>query len=131
MVPTGSMQRGRLDGSGWSSPATYGPTTSGERWPRSGPGASTPLGPRGRRRCEGSGQGARVREGGAGRDRAVRHPAHIAGLYGDYGGRYVPETLIPALDELERGWLEAAQDTKFIVELEALGRTYAGRPTPL
>jgi tryptophan synthase beta chain len=61
----------------------------------------------------------------------VRHPTQIAGLYGDYGGRYVPETLIPALDELERGWREAAQDTKFIVELEALGRTYAGRPTPL
>ena len=30
------------------------------------------------------------------------------GLYGDYGGRYVPETLIPALDELERGWDEAS-----------------------
>jgi tryptophan synthase beta chain len=61
----------------------------------------------------------------------VRHPSQIVGLYGDYGGRYVPETLIPALDELERGWGEAAQDAKFIVDLEALGRTYAGRPTPL
>ena len=61
----------------------------------------------------------------------MRHPSQIAGLYGDYGGRYVPETLIPALDELERGWGEAAQDAKFIVDLEALGRTYAGRPTPL
>ena len=51
--------------------------------------------------------------------------------YGEYGGRYVPETLIPALDELEAGWRVAQADPAFDVELEALGREYAGRPTPL
>ncbi len=54
-----------------------------------------------------------------------------AGKYGAYGGRYVPETLIPALDELEAGWTEAQKDPAFEAELEHLGRSYAGRPTPL
>jgi tryptophan synthase beta chain len=54
-----------------------------------------------------------------------------AGLFGTYGGRYVPETLIPALDELEAGWREAQADPSFHEELEWLGRTFAGRPTPL
>jgi tryptophan synthase beta chain len=54
-----------------------------------------------------------------------------AGLYGLYGGRYVPETLIPALDELEAGWRTAQEDPAFASELDALGRNYAGRPTPL
>ncbi|MDQ3670540.1 MAG: tryptophan synthase subunit beta [Actinomycetota bacterium] len=53
------------------------------------------------------------------------------GLYGPYGGRYVPETLVPALDELERGWREVADDPGFRTELEGLQRTYVGRPTPL
>jgi tryptophan synthase beta chain len=54
-----------------------------------------------------------------------------SGLYGVYGGRYVPETLIPALDELEAGWREAQDDPTFGAEVEVLGATYAGRPTPL
>src|SRR5437773_7686852 len=53
------------------------------------------------------------------------------GLYGTYGGRYVPETLIPALDELEAGWRDARSDPAFQTELDELGRTFAGRPTPL
>jgi tryptophan synthase beta chain len=53
------------------------------------------------------------------------------GLYGTYGGRYVPETLIPALDELEAGWRNAQADEAFHAELAELGRTFAGRPTPL
>jgi len=53
------------------------------------------------------------------------------GLYGVYGGRFVPETLIPALDELEAGWQEALRDPSFRAELDALGSSYAGRPTPL
>jgi tryptophan synthase beta chain len=53
------------------------------------------------------------------------------GLYGTYGGRYVPETLVPALDELEAGWREAQADEAFHAELDELGRTFAGRPTPL
>ena len=51
--------------------------------------------------------------------------------YGEYGGRFVPETLIPALDELEAGWQEALRDPSFRAELDALGSSYAGRPTPL
>ena len=51
--------------------------------------------------------------------------------YGEYGGRYVPETLIPALDELEAGWQQALADPAFGRELDDLGRDYAGRPTPL
>src|SRR5437868_5715647 len=53
------------------------------------------------------------------------------GFYGPYGGRYVPETLIPALEELRRGWSEAAADPRFRAELDELGRSYGGRPTPL
>jgi tryptophan synthase beta chain len=53
------------------------------------------------------------------------------GTYGPYGGRYVPETLIPALDELEHGWAEAIADPAFRAELDELGRRYVGRPTPL
>jgi tryptophan synthase beta chain len=53
------------------------------------------------------------------------------GVYGQYGGRYVPETLIPALDELAMAWGQALGDVQFRQELEELLRTYAGRPTPL
>jgi len=53
------------------------------------------------------------------------------GFYGPYGGRYVPETLVPALDELERGWNEVKDDPGFRLELEQLQATYVGRPTPL
>jgi tryptophan synthase beta chain len=51
--------------------------------------------------------------------------------YGEYGGRYVPETLIPALDELDAGWRDAQADATFAAELDRLGREYGGRPTPL
>jgi tryptophan synthase beta chain len=53
------------------------------------------------------------------------------GYFGPYGGRYVPETLVPALDELERGWCEIQGDPGFALELEGLQRDYVGRPTPL
>jgi tryptophan synthase beta chain len=53
------------------------------------------------------------------------------GFYGAYGGRYVPETLVPALDELEGGWNDIKDDAGFRVELEGLQATYVGRPTPL
>jgi tryptophan synthase beta chain len=53
------------------------------------------------------------------------------GLFGTYGGRFVPETLVPALDELDAGWREAQADESFRAELDELGRTFAGRPTPL
>jgi tryptophan synthase beta chain len=51
--------------------------------------------------------------------------------FGPYGGRYVPETLIPALDELEREWTAAREDPAFTGRLSALLRDYVGRPTPL
>jgi len=53
------------------------------------------------------------------------------GFFGPYGGRFVPETLIPALDELAEGWRAARADESFLAEIETLGREYAGRPTPL
>ena len=51
--------------------------------------------------------------------------------FGPYGGQYVPETLMPALDELEAAWVEARDDAGFQDRLSALLRDYAGRPTPL
>jgi tryptophan synthase beta chain len=50
---------------------------------------------------------------------------------GRYGGRFVPETLVPALDELAAGWRDAQQDPSFAARVDELARTYAGRPTPL
>ena len=51
--------------------------------------------------------------------------------FGAYGGRYVPETLIPALDELESAYESAQADPSFRVELESLLQRYVGRPSPL
>jgi tryptophan synthase beta chain len=51
--------------------------------------------------------------------------------FGPYGGQYVPETLMPALAELEAAWLEARRDPSYAEELEVLSRDFAGRPTPL
>jgi tryptophan synthase beta chain len=51
--------------------------------------------------------------------------------YGPYGGSFVPETLIPALEELERTWREARRDPSFRRELTRLSETLGGRPTPL
>ena len=53
------------------------------------------------------------------------------GYFGDYGGRFVPETLIPALDELTAAYREAKADAAFWAEFESLSRDYSGRPTPL
>jgi len=51
--------------------------------------------------------------------------------FGAYGGRFVPETLIPALEELDAGWRAAQADPSFRDELHALATGFAGRPTPL
>src|SRR2546428_8957317 len=53
------------------------------------------------------------------------------GRFGAFGGRYVPETLIPALDELAREYEKARRDPKFKAELDYNLRQYVGRPTPL
>jgi tryptophan synthase beta chain len=55
----------------------------------------------------------------------------IAHRFGPYGGQYVPETLMPALAELEEAWLEARADAEFGRELADLLRDYVGRPSPL
>jgi tryptophan synthase beta chain len=51
--------------------------------------------------------------------------------FGPYGGQYVPETLMPALAELEAAWLDAKRDPAFTTRLDELLRDYVGRPTPL
>jgi tryptophan synthase beta chain len=51
--------------------------------------------------------------------------------YGPYGGQYVPETLMPALAELEAAWLDAQRDPAFTERLRELLHDYVGRPTPL
>ncbi len=53
------------------------------------------------------------------------------GYYGEFGGRFVPETIMPALDELTAAYDEALQDPAFHAELAHLQATYVGRPTPL
>jgi tryptophan synthase beta chain len=55
----------------------------------------------------------------------------VPGRFGVYGGRYVPETLMAALEELEREYEKAKRDRSFQRRLDGLLRTYAGRPTPL
>ena len=58
-------------------------------------------------------------------------PEQQPGRFGKYGGRYVPETLIPALDELARAWAEARVDPAYRAAVAADLRDWAGRPTPL
>jgi len=64
-----------------------------------------------------------VREGA--RSPVVEH------RFGPYGGQFVPETLMPALEELERAWAEARDDHRYLAELDELRRNFGGRPTPL
>jgi tryptophan synthase beta chain len=51
--------------------------------------------------------------------------------FGRYGGQYVPETLMPALTELELAWAQAREDPAYRAQLDGLLRDFAGRPTPL
>lgn len=62
-----------------------------------------------------------------GRDAHPRLPAY----FGPYGGQYVPELLIPALDQLEDAFIEARSDPSFAAELDDLMRRFLGRPTPV
>src|SRR5579859_4400001 len=57
--------------------------------------------------------------------------AVVNGRFGAYGGQYVPETIMPALEELEAGFRQCLTDNAFQTELRRLLRTYVGRPTPL
>ncbi len=59
----------------------------------------------------------------------LRYPPR--GRFGPFGGQYVPETLMPALEQLERGFLQAWADRTFRDEFDRLARQYGGRPSPL
>jgi tryptophan synthase beta chain len=64
----------------------------------------------------------------------MRYAAEVGkepGRYGPYGGRYVPETLMAPLEELERVYADACADDRFKLELDMLLHNFAGRPTPL
>jgi tryptophan synthase beta chain len=58
-------------------------------------------------------------------------PTETTDRFGAFGGRYVPETLIPALDELDAAFDEAMRDPAFLGELDRLLKEYVGRPSPL
>src|SRR4249919_1460688 len=53
------------------------------------------------------------------------------GYFGDFGGRFVPETLVEPIEELERAYFAARDDGAFVAELERLLKQYVGRPTPV
>ena len=53
------------------------------------------------------------------------------GYFGEFGGRFVPETIVPALDELEAAYADAISDPAFHASLSHLQQTYTGRPTPI
>ena len=53
------------------------------------------------------------------------------GRFGEFGGRFVPETVMGALDELVAGWEEAKADPAYLAHVESFGRDFVGRPTPL
>ena len=55
----------------------------------------------------------------------------LNGRFGRFGGAYVPEILVPALEQLEAAFLDAQEDPAFSAELNGLLESYAGRPTPL
>ena len=63
--------------------------------------------------------------------RDLSGPPDSAGRFGRFGGRFVPETLMPALDELDHAFRAAREDPAYRAELESLLADYAGRPTPL
>lgn len=66
-----------------------------------------------------------------GRRRGLARAAMRRGRFGKYGGQYVPETLMPAVQELEEAYARFRKDRRFRAELSDLLRHYAGRPTPL
>src|SRR5919197_6487646 len=62
---------------------------------------------------------------------AKRRDPDARGYFGEFGGRYVPETLVEPVEELERAYLRVRDDSAFTSELAALLKNYVGRPTPL
>jgi tryptophan synthase beta chain len=114
-------------------PARTEGSREGPRLRRGGPG-------RGERAGSGAGQGSdtfECEERGSMSTEAAKRPRHAAawpdpaGHFGPYGGRYVPETLMEPLRELEAAWAEARRDPAFDDAYGRLLRDYVGRPTPL
>src|SRR5919198_3595682 len=62
---------------------------------------------------------------------ATRRDPDARGYFGEFGGRYVPETLVAPVEELERAYLTVRDDAAFAGELDRLLADYVGRPTPL
>src|SRR2546430_8180676 len=62
---------------------------------------------------------------------AIAAAVQNRGRYGPYGGQYAPETLMGALEELEREWCAAIRDRRYLDDLAQHRRTFIGRPTPL
>src|SRR5450432_2837369 len=60
-----------------------------------------------------------------------RRDPDLRGYFGEFGGRYVPETLVEPVEELARAYFEAREDPVFHAELDRLLKDYVGRPTPL
>ena len=61
----------------------------------------------------------------------MKHNDPVNGKFGKYGGKYIPETLIPAIEELELAYEKYKRDAEFQKELSYYLTNYAGRPTPL
>src|SRR5947207_5743400 len=61
----------------------------------------------------------------------MRRDPDSRGYFGEFGGRYVPETLVAPVEELERAYFEVRDDPAFRIELDRLLKDYVGRPTPL
>ena len=60
-----------------------------------------------------------------------RRDPNARGYYGDYGGKFVPETLVAPVEELQQAYFEARQDPSFLEEFDRLLAHYVGRPTPM
>src|SRR4029453_699498 len=60
-----------------------------------------------------------------------RRDPNVRGYYGEYGGKFVPETLVAPVEELQSAYYAARSDPEFLKELDRLLEEYVGRPTPL
>src|SRR5439155_9770176 len=94
-------------------------------------GAGRQLGRGGLAGAQGSGKTVRILRGPAGAGARGDRRMLMDGRFGTYGGAYVPEILMPALEQLEAAFVEAQADEGFVAELNELLAKYAGRPTPL
>ena len=61
----------------------------------------------------------------------MRRDPNARGYFGEFGGRFVPETLVEPIEELERAYFSARDDTAFQTDLDRLLKDYVGRPTPM